>query len=403
MYCRIYSQLYKKSLESKGDLNKIILETYDKGGHIVAGDWDGMALGNPPGINPEYTKIFNTFSPQHGQDNQFDLMIRSEAYLKEKKEHANSQPEQERSAFDKLILKVDKFQDIVSDFALARAGCVTPHEFVFQQLVNHAYRDEANQAYGESYDMASLQAVMDSALEHIRDGMSPTELVNVSRDELKDFLNKSGKMPTAPVFNELVQHLQSHLILAIKSPEIPYQIPHVQHDSNIQNLYQHGFDMRNPYGSNLEGAWLIVLPDGGTLYGKTQEALIEVILTGDFLQKNQIDINHGANMSAGWDKVIARQIELKQSIPEETMIKYIEHQTAWSKNAHRVEKLTTPSYDDLKVNKSVAETSHAVQPDELYKIQRSLKDRMASLRESENKPKHEAELDIEKTSTLKPS
>ncbi len=68
--------------------------------------------------------------------------------------------------------------------------------------------------------------------------------------------------------------------------------------------------MRNPYGSNLEGAWLMVTSNGLIVHGDTEEQLVEVLLTEGFLEKNLITVSHGANMSAGWDRVIERQIQL---------------------------------------------------------------------------------------------
>jgi hypothetical protein len=83
--------------------------------------------------------------------------------------------------------------------------------------------------------------------------------------------------------------------------------------------------MRNPFGSNLDGSWLLASNEGDILYGDTQEQLIEVLLTGDFLKKNHIDISHGAEMSKGWDRVIKKQLELGQKITDKTMNKYQEY------------------------------------------------------------------------------
>jgi hypothetical protein len=37
--------------------------------------------------------------------------------------------------------------------------------------------------------------------------------------------------------------------------------------------------MRNPFGSNLDGSWLLASNEGDILYGDTQEQLIEVALS----------------------------------------------------------------------------------------------------------------------------
>lgn len=84
-------------------------------------------------------------------------------------------------------------------------------------------------------------------------------------------------------------------------------------------------------------------PDGGVLYGDTQEQLIKVMLTGDFLKDSLIGISHGADMSIDWDRVIAKQLELGQTVPDKTMLKY---------NAYRVEQALTerePLPEDIKL------------------------------------------------------
>ncbi len=135
-------------------------------------------------------------------------------------------------------------------------------------------------------------------------------------------LNPGYNLILNPVLEKMAQHLMTHFTNALQNHAESYVVPHMQHDMNVNDLYQHGFDMRNPYGSNLEGSWLLITEDGALLYGETQEQLIEVMLTGDFLENNHIDVTHGADMSAGWDRIIQRQQELGQTIPPETLDKY---------------------------------------------------------------------------------
>jgi hypothetical protein len=212
----------------------------------------------------------------------------------------------------------------VSQFALARAGCITPHEFLFQQILNHAYRDNLMRYYGEKYDVAVVQNVMDILL-------SCKDLPNkyyykAAKNLLKADFEASEHVPT--ILNKLAEHIANHLVIAQKKGDLHYTIPHLGHDVNVQDLYQHGFDMRNPYGCNLEGAWLLISDDGSIIYGDTEKQLIEVLLTNDFLEKNPIDINHGANMAAGWAKVIKKQIDLQQTIPTETLKRYAAYEKA---------------------------------------------------------------------------
>ena len=124
------------------------------------------------------------------------------------------------------------------------------------------------------------------------------------------------------------EHLKNHLTIAMASGSRDYTIPHPNHDHNVHDLFQHGFDMRNPYGSNLEGPWFMVTDEGALLYGHKQEQLVETLLIGDFLKKNVIEISHGAQMEAGWGKVIAKQIALGQTIPPKTLESY----TSWQQN-----------------------------------------------------------------------
>lgn len=328
-----YHDIYEE-LKSVSDLNKIlkilsekgqeqvILDVYNKAGVIVAGDWDGLALGHPAAINPKYKQVWNTFDPINGAENALALMRDSQQYLNELKIKAQNTPPDKQTAMDKQILSIDKFKHIVNDFALARAGCVTVHEFVFQQVLNHAYRDEHNKNYGEEFDMSALQATMNSLLEAKAQGAEESVLQNMLRSKLEEHLKLSSKKLSSAVTEMLAQHLSQHLQIALNNNSKSYVVPHPQHDANVHNLFQHGFDMRNPYGSNLEGAWMMVNPDGGVIYGKTQEQLIEVMLTDDYLEQNHIDVNWGAQMDAGWDKIIERQIELNQSIPSRTVIAY---------------------------------------------------------------------------------
>lgn len=135
----------------------VIRTVYDVAGSIVAGDWDGMALGHPPDLPSEYKEVYNTFAPPpDGRQNMAALLASGNDYLDEIKTVAIAKPIEEQSAFEKKALSIESMADIVSDFALARAGCITPHEFLFQQVLNDAYRDEANKHYGEDYGPEKL-------------------------------------------------------------------------------------------------------------------------------------------------------------------------------------------------------------------------------------------------------
>ena len=299
-----------------------IRETYDKSALIIAGDWDGLALGHPAGLKPEYAKVYNTFEKDtlKKMEQMTDLLQSCEDYFAELQTSALEKPEDQRNQFDKLVLSADDFESITSEFALSRAGCITPHEFLFQQLINHAYRDEANIHYGEKFDMPLLQSAMENVLSESTKEEKPT-IETLHTLAHKALSNSSLKLNESNM-NEVASHLARHSKVALDSGAERYQLPHPHYDQNVDDLYQHGFDMRNPYGSNLDGAWLTITADGGIIYGETEQQLIKMLLTGDFLEKNHIDINFAANMGAGWDKVIARQLELGQVIPKETQTTY---------------------------------------------------------------------------------
>lgn len=138
----------------------------------------------------------------------------------------------------------------------------------------------------------------------IKDVITSENIMDISRRLVQAEIMLAQDNISPCLLNQITEHMASHFVLATKN-ETPYVIPHLHHDVNVHDLYQHGFDMRNPYGSNLEGAWLLITADGSTLYGETQEQLVEVLLTGDFLAKNHLEISHGANMNAGWEKLLS--------------------------------------------------------------------------------------------------
>jgi hypothetical protein len=306
---------------------KTILDVYNKTSRIVTGDWDGLALGHPPSIDPKFAEEIDVFAKKNeGLKNQRTLMNLSNEYLQQLKQAAREKIDRDipLTPFDEKILTIEDIREIVGEFALTRAGHITPHEFVFQQVINDVYRDKANRHFGEQYDAFIVQEVMNRLLKN-------PDILSLPKDDCKQLIgdmlrgeiyNYGDECPTGPVIDKIADHLMTHFSIAVKMELDSYTVPHIQHDMNVHDLYQHGFDMRNPYGSNLEGAWLLITEEGALIHGETQEQLIEVLLTGDFLEKNHIDINHGANMSAGWDRVIARQIELDQTVPAETLEKY---------------------------------------------------------------------------------
>lgn len=300
-----------------------ILKIYDESGKIVTGDWDGMALSYPSGLKSRFTHVFNTFESDttKQQAEMKQLLSDCKVYLRELKESAvagiRDRKKSESRLFDDFILGLLNFDDEVGEFALSRAGCITSYEFLFQQLVNRAYRDPDCEYFGEKFDMKLIQETMDQVLVRFHEPPLPTPEV------IEQFIRaKLDQKFDMHLVDDFTAYLTKHAVIALQQGGEPYKVPHPQYDPNVQELYQHGFDMRNPYGCNLGGAWLMLTADGGTIYGDTQEQLIEVMLIPGFLEQNRIDINHGADMGVGWHRVIEKQISLGQTIPEPTRASY---------------------------------------------------------------------------------
>ena len=433
---------------------------YDDCALVVTGDWDGLALGQPlpefftdtllgfpAGYPKDQMRIYNTFGEEE-QAMQERAALREASwsyvgYLKEKyASHADTQ-----FPFYSLLMKITESYTLFSELAIQRAGCITPHEFVFQQLINFTYRDIHNDVYGEQSMVKELQSSfslalqasdltaspntrvaqgvectmqllmngssseasdsckLDEALIHVPyddpqtdDALSqPLSLASLIMDppcvevvrtplknrsplaenslfrtpprklnELSDTpLNtqldesanetrkrrslsetpKRGRLSETPKRRSLSetpkrrslsgtpkarvieQHVSLHFAEALKTNAASsYVIPHPDYDHNVHDLFQHGFDMRNPYGSNLEGSWLMITNDGMTVYGDTQEKLVETLMSGTFLQDNIFDVSCGADMNV-WGRVIAKQREFGQLIPGETLAKYEKYST----------------------------------------------------------------------------
>lgn len=308
-----------------------IIKLYDRSARIVAGDWDGMALSSPLSLDEQFRQVYNTFEVDTSKQiaGMEELLLKTKFHLLELKQSSAlkipHQKDQKPRPFDGLIMGLLHFDQEIGDFALTRAGCITPHELLFQQLVNCAYRDSQCEHLGDEYNMGLIQDVTNEILEHFSKGPLPDRGIMESfiKTKLESFV-KAKKLDPHLV-DHLTEYLTKHVMIALQQGGSTYQVPHPQYDLNVQELYQHGFDMRNPYGCNLGGAWLMLTPEGSAIYGDTQEQLIEVMLIPGFLEKNLIDINHGADMHVGWHKVIAKQIELGQAIPEKTMESYLKY------------------------------------------------------------------------------
>ncbi|KTC68382.1 hypothetical protein Lbir_2984 [Legionella birminghamensis] len=310
-----------------------IKKIYDQTALIVAGDWDGLLLSHPRNMAPEFQQVYNTFGlPGEMFDNMFKLSERTKNYLAELKKQVQAKDPAQLSPFDKLILNV-KTHKLLTPYAVSRAGCITPHEFLFQQLINYAYRDHDN-ALGEPYNLTALQATMDAVLINFKNnGPRPpsAEFDVFLEQELQKALQSS---PETSLWRREIyfDHLKHHAQIACQKEASHYKIPHPQHDQNVHDLYQHGFDMRNPYGCNIAGAWLMITRNGEFIYGDTEEQLIEVLLLEEvFFHNNQIDVNPHADMEKGWGRILELQQPpeppLRRSLSEAMLTASITEQT----------------------------------------------------------------------------
>ncbi len=214
----------------------------DDGGLPVSGDIDGLLTGIPLSGEPSDHKIYNTFSPNPMEmvmlvKKSNDLLLRLQQQALDKKEAGHHLDVMDECLLE-LNIEEQGLREFVSETQLARAGCISPFQFVQMQLLNYAYRKEGT----------------------------------------------------------------------------------------IDNLFQHGYDMHNPYGCNAEGAALMYVPglgDKNPVYCETQNQLCSLLCTGDLLKDNHFDVNFGCDMSEGWADVVQKQMQLKKEDPSRPDIPYL--------------------------------------------------------------------------------
>ncbi len=327
----------------------------NKQGLVITGDWDGLAIGHPPDL-PDYARVvYNTFSEDPVE--QMSLIQASTMLLNEKKQEIESKGAP--NSLETAILKMT-MDDLYDQFSLSRAGCITAHEFLHNSMANYLYREKNNnevrnqshlRGYQEAFDVGLLQArnqlrkggdlekVIADAKEAARNEyvtqniekeegfVTPRSGPQLIDQKLQsDTFQRQSDRALEKIYQALEKNIRKeHKIYENtlgQGPLLSVETPRLLHpdlDTNLENPFQHGYDMRNPYGSNLDGPWLMVTDEGLTVHGKNQAELIDVMLCEGFLEKNHIDINFAADMSKGWDKVVERQIELAQDVPAKTL------------------------------------------------------------------------------------
>ena len=312
----MYDVLDKLSLEQ-------IKTLYDTCGLITTGDWDGLLLGHPNAcelseLPPTIGRVYNTFMKGVSGINErqefLDACCDYVHFLKTSKTHAET-------PIGKLVRSIENPGLFFTELAIKRAGSITPYEFVFTQLINYAYQDKENKAYGETISLEDLQSSLEAGLKHKN---TPKEADQEDdRAALDICLHYYQKRTERKYVPEAIKtHLAAHLEIAQANAGKPCKIPHPDYDHNVHELFQHGFEIRNPYGARLDGAWFMITDQGGMLYGETQDQLIGTLLLGDFLEKNSIDIPACVAMTDGWWEVLEKQMKLGQSILPKTLENY---------------------------------------------------------------------------------
>ncbi len=329
-------------------------------GLIVTGDWDGLALGHPADLPENAKRIFNTFSDDPAE--KLALIKQTRILLdqfKTKIDHKEMRGEA-LSKFE-IMIRNTRYAELYTEFSLQRAGCITPFEFLTNCIANCAYKEAQINYVRDESKSTGMEKAYESAVQlgrklSLRGATHSEALKEASKHAKAIVISEQVRVANTTVTPEqekvtvtdvrrshsfretrskLFEHIDKHLAENISNPDQDIKpIPHPDYDTNIQDLFQHGYDMRNPYGSNLEGAWLLLSNDGMIVHGKTQEDLIEIMLSGDFLEQNRIDINFAADMGAGWHKVVSKQIALGQTVPERTreaLLSYQQSQQAEAK------------------------------------------------------------------------
>lgn len=341
---------YQAALDRLGaeELQKV----FDQVGRIVTGDWDGLCLGYPTGLDRRYLEPCNTFATGVKQVQEIRRLVnlsidlldayKTEALIRE----LELKPQ---TALDKLVLSITDYFELFDADIVQRAGIITPYEFLFQQLANYAYKQPDNLALGDEKVMANLQSAVDFAIAGTMDSKHIWNIQNRApsvqeRQEIINtalaFLDKQEDCLPHILRDKRAQHLIQYLHKILSDPEftklkadfaklVPAKIrviPHPDFDINSAYLFQHGFDMRSPYGIEADGPWLLVSNEGLILQGNNQQQLIEVLLAenGKLLQNNCLDFNHTLDMRPsmvglpGWGDVIKKQLELGLFVSEKT-------------------------------------------------------------------------------------
>lgn len=321
----------------------------DSNGLRIAGDWDGCGLSIPGWVPNEARIEYNTFD-RKSDFNAEALIEASEQFLKHYQDRIKEKSSK-LSQTEEAVLEM-KMEDLYTEFSKGRAGCISPYEFVNNCIANKLYQkreffkdDDKDKNLNEIYSLAlnagRVKLAETGSLESSKQHAITVASALVARSRNTDILKAHPNLTQAGLESstieqkkreEITSHLQTYLnsqlendadFIQLKSDvsqeeiEVLLQgrehieIPPINYDINVDNLFQHGYDMRNPYGSNLEGSWLMI-HNGVTYYGDTQEQLAKMLLVDGILtEEHQFPITFSADMTKGWAEVIEKQQSLR--------------------------------------------------------------------------------------------
>ena len=263
----------EQALKLLGPANLATLYSHPEAARVITGDWDGLLLGVNDKTNNIFLTSYNTFN---GQQEINKLLEQSQKYFEYLKRFCIfNYSKNKNNNFYPFIANL-KFEQLISGTPFKQLGIISPAEFVFQQLINYTYRLPDNSALGE--------VCKNRCIDQDSDSFCP---------------NKA----------------------------------HLDSDQNIQNLFQHGFDMHNPHGPENDGGWIMMV-DGMQFHGTHYAQLSQLLLMNNaaLLKNKYFDVSCKMDMrpvllangtDIGWGAVVKKQLELKQPVSKLTRQAYL--------------------------------------------------------------------------------
>ncbi len=141
---------YEQALLTIGEQRLQQLYTHPEVARVITGDWDGLALGVKAHTAKDFLTTYNTFL---SEQQIIQLVQKAENYFEDLKLSIQSSTSNTSSAGNKSYQFIAhlKFSELIQELPLKQLGRITPAEFVFQQLINYAYKIPGNNIFGQDY------------------------------------------------------------------------------------------------------------------------------------------------------------------------------------------------------------------------------------------------------------